>query len=116
MGYRMTLYDDDDHIIHDSKLFGYMSEEDHKHSRALKWLIENHKLDDYEPEWRWESCIWDYGYEHEMTLTHSEFLEFIVRYVLDRNDFWFGPETNYHDDLSYYEGALFLDHVRILWC
>ena len=117
MGYRLTIKNPDtDEIIVDNKFFGYVSDEDRRNSRSLRWLIENHKLDDYDPEERLESWIWDYGSYHEMFLRHSEFLEFIVLYIMDRNDFYFVDcDPNVHDRIEYYEVALSLPWVKIGW-
>ena len=112
----VIAYDPDnpDEIIHDSKLFGYINDEQLKASRALRWLIENHKLDDYDPEDRTADWIWNYGASHEMFLRHDEFIEFITRYVMDRNDFYFA-NTEYHDEIDYYEAALRLPWVKVGW-
>ena len=116
MGYRLTITDPDNPhmIINDTKFFGYIDDDQMKNSRALRWLIENHKLDDYDPEDRTESWIWDYGASHEMWLRHDEFIEFITRYIMDRNEFYFtGPE--YYDRIDLYEEALKLPWVHIGW-
>lgn len=116
MGYRLTIYDPDhpDEILNDSKLFGYIDDDQLRVSRALRWLIENHKLDDYDPEDRTESWIWDYGASHEMYLRHDEFIEFITRYVMDRNDFYYA-DSDYYDKIDYYEAALKLPWVKVGW-
>lgn len=116
MGYRLTIYDPDhpDEILNDSKLFGYIEDDELKASRALRWLIENHKLDDYDPEDRTEHWIWHYGASHEMYLRHDEFIEFITRYVMDRNQFYF-KDSEYYDKIDNYEAALRLPWVKVGW-
>ena len=114
MGYRLTIMTTDtEEILNDSKFFGYVSEDALKNSRSLRWLIDNHKLDDYDPEERLESWIWDYGASHEMFLRHSEFIEFITLYIMDRNEFYFDGVNN--DRIDYYEGALKLPWVKVGW-
>ena len=116
MGYRLTITDPDnpDMYGNDSKFFGYIDDDQLKRSRALRWLIENHKLDDYDPEDRTESWIWDYGASHEMWLRHDEFIEFITRYIMDRNEFYFDNPA-YYDRIDLYEEALKLPWVKIGW-
>lgn len=76
MGYRLSIKDPKTgELIHDSKLYGYITDDEMRSCRSLQWLIENHKLDDYEDPY---TC-WDYGFEHEMYLNHSDVIEFIVR-------------------------------------
>jgi len=113
MGYRLTIFDPDtDEILSMSKLFGYINDEDYKNCRSLQWLIDNHKLDDYESEERTESWIWHYGASHEMFLNHLEFLEFIVLYIMDRNEFYL---KDFVDRIEYYEEALKLPAVKVKW-
>lgn len=116
MGYRLTITDPDKphEILNDSKLFGYLEESALEVSRALRWLIENHKLDDYEPEDRTQHWIWGYGASHEMLLRHDEFIEFITRYIMDRNQFYLA-DSDYCDKIDYYEEALKLPWVHIGW-
>ena len=115
MGYRLTIMNPETgEILNNSKFFGYVYYEDLQKSRSLRWLIDNHKLDDYEPEERSDSWIWDYGASHEMILRHSELLEFIVLYILDRNEFYCVNKDCY-DRIEYYEEALKLPWVKVGW-
>ena len=112
MGYRLTIHDLDGNIIADSKLYGYLDHEDLRKCRSLQWLIDHHKLDDYNGDEVY-TC-WDCWCSNEMILPHNEFLEFIVLYILDHNTFWdHTPETLYR--LEFFEGALFLPYVKIGW-
>ena len=111
-GYRLTVEDLDGNIIADSKLYGYLELDDLRQCKSLQWLIDHHKLDDYDEHDRY-TC-WDCYVSNEMILPHNEFLEFIVLYILDHNKFWdHTPETWYR--LEYFEGALFLPYVKIGW-
>lgn len=115
MGYRLTIMNPEtEEILSDSKFFGYVTDEDLQKSRSLRWLIDNHKLDDYEPEERTESWIWHYGASHEMFLEHSELLEFIVLYIMDRNKFYF-TNVDFFDRIEYYDEALRLPRVKVGW-
>ena len=114
MGYRLTIMTPDtEEILNDCKFFGYVSDADLKKSRSLRWLIDNHKLGDYNPAERWEGWIWHYGASHEMYLRHSEFIEFITLYVMDRNEFYFDGDNK--DCIDYYEEALKLPWVKVGW-
>ena len=116
MGYRLTIMDPDneDAILNDSKLFGYIDDNQLRSCRSLRWMIENHKLDEYEPEDRTEQWIWNWGASHEMLLRHEEFVEFIYRYILDRNQFYFA-DSEACDKIDYYEVALGLPMVKVGW-
>lgn len=55
-----------------------------------------------------------YGASHEMYPRHDEFIEFITRYIIDRNDFYFA-NTDACDKIDYYRVALGLPWVKVGW-
>ena len=110
MGYRLTVETLEGHIIADSKLYGYIEENELKQCKSLQWLIKNHKLDDFDDPY----TMWDCNASAEQVLPIREFAEFIALYIIDRNRF-FDPKPENMLLIEHFAEAFDYDFVRIGW-
>lgn len=114
MGYRMTVINPENRsIIVDSKLYGYITEDEMRQCKSLQWLLDHKLVEGYDKRVisPYNPDFWDYGYYNTMYLSKEQYEEFIPLYVEDRSKFYCRPD--YPDDVEKYLCGL--QWVKIEW-